>query len=210
MTLRIIEGIRKLQEHLLELGVARAVLALPAPRMLALPSPSAEGAEPASVYARVITEPEIERVSRDLFASGYYSLAIQEAYKAVDKFVLEKAGSELSVTGTQLMEAVFSPSSPRLCWSERKTQSEVDEQKGYQRLYSGAMLGIRNPVTHEFNWVEEAEMALELVVFAQHLLRKAKSASHLDVIKEKPAIEAKQEKVASRSSEQAENSVNTN
>lgn len=57
-----------------------------------------------------------------------------------------------------------------------ETQSQIDEQKGYHRLYSGAMLGIRNPTTHEFGWVDEPELALELVVFAQHLLRKAKLA----------------------------------
>ncbi len=60
-----------------------------------------------------------------------------------------------------------------------RTQSEIDEQKGYHRLFSGAMLGIRNPSTHEFGWVDEPELALELVVFAQHLLRKAKLASPL-------------------------------
>jgi hypothetical protein len=43
-------------------------------------------------------------------------------------------------------------------------------------VYSGAMLGIRNPVTHEFNWVDDAEGALELIVFAQHLLKRAKAA----------------------------------
>ncbi|WP_331373187.1 TIGR02391 family protein [Sinorhizobium chiapasense] len=128
-------------------------------------------------------EPEIERVSRDLFVSGHYSVAVQEAYKAVDKFIAERVGSR-SVTGTQLMESVFSPSSPKLYWTERSTQSEVDEQKGYQRLYAGAMLGIRNPVTHEFNWVDEPEMALELIVFAQHLLRKAKSAKMEAIQKE--------------------------
>ena len=91
MTLRVIDGLRKFQEHVLELGLARAVLALPAPRMLALPSPTAEAAEPASVFARVVTEPEIERVSRDLFVSGHYSISVQEAYKAVDKYVGNKA-----------------------------------------------------------------------------------------------------------------------
>jgi uncharacterized protein (TIGR02391 family) len=70
----------------------------------------------------------------------------------------------------------FNPNTPILHWTDRKTPSEIDEQKGYQRLYSGAMLGIRNPVTHEFNWVDDAEQALELIVFAQHLLRKAKVA----------------------------------
>jgi uncharacterized protein (TIGR02391 family) len=175
MTLRVLEGIRKFQEHLLELGLARSVLALPAPRMLALSSPTAEGAGPASVFARVVTEAEIEQVSRDLFMSGHYSLAVQEAYKAVDRYVKDKAGP-LPATGTQLMELAFSPNSPILHWTEMQTPSEMDEQKGYQRLYSGAMLGIRNPVTHEFNWVDDPELALELISFAQHLLRKAKVA----------------------------------
>jgi hypothetical protein len=38
------------------------------------------------------------------------------------------------------------------------------------------MLGIRNPVTHEIKWIDDADVALELLVFAQHLIRKAKAA----------------------------------
>jgi uncharacterized protein (TIGR02391 family) len=142
--------------------------------MLALASPSEDGGG-ANVFAITVTEPEIEVVSRDLFASGHYSLAVQEAYKAVDKFVAEKCGESV-LSGTQLMDKVFSPNAPMLSWTLRTSQSEQDEQRGYHRLYSGAMLGIRNPVTHEFDWVEDQEVALELLVFAQHLLRKAKSA----------------------------------
>jgi uncharacterized protein (TIGR02391 family) len=175
---QILEGIRKFQEHLLEVGLARAILALPAPRMLALSSPTAEGSEPASVFARVVTEPEIEQVSRDLFVSGYYSLAIQEAYKAVDKYVASRVGPFPS-SGTELMDFAFSPGSPVLHWTDRLNRSEEDEQKGYHRLYSGAMMGIRNPVTHEFNWIEDPNIALELIVFAQHLLRKARVAKIL-------------------------------
>src|SRR3546814_10506816 len=78
--------------------------------------------------------------------------------------------------GTTLMEQAFSPNAPYLKWSSMENASEVDEQKGYHRLFSGAMLGIRNPTTHEFGWVDEPELALELIVFAQHLLRKAKAA----------------------------------
>jgi hypothetical protein len=74
------------------------------------------------------------------------------------------------------MELAFSPDSPILHWTEMESPSEIDEQKGYQRLYSGAMLGIRNPVTHEFNWIDDPELALELISFGQHLLRKAKTA----------------------------------
>lgn len=142
--------------------------------MLALPSPTAEGAEPASIFARLVVEPEVMEVSRDLFASGHLSLAVQEAFKAVDKFVQMKSGKPLS--GTKLMELVFNPDNPALFWTERKTASRKDEQRGYQRIYAGSMLGIRNPVTHEFEWVKDSAVALELLVLAQHLLRKAKDA----------------------------------
>ena len=175
MTRRILDGIWRLQEHLLETGLARSVLALPAPRMLSLPSPTTEASEPASVFARLVTEAEIHGVCSDLFASGYYNLAVAEAYKAVDKFIADRVPS-LRQNGTTLMDQVFSPTAPHLCWSKMETSSQIDEQKGYQRLYSGAMLGIRNPTTHEFGWVDEPELALELIVFAQHLLRKAKQA----------------------------------
>lgn len=176
MTLRILDGIRRLQEHLLEVGLARSVLALPAPRMLALPSPTGEASEPASVFSRLITEREIALVSSDLFASGHYNLSVSEAYKAVEKYVAARVPS-IKQKGTTLMEQVFAPGGPHLQWSDMETQSQEDEQKGYLRLYGGAMLGIRNPTTHEFNWVDEPELALELIVFAQHLLRKAKCAA---------------------------------
>lgn len=175
MTIRLLERIRQFQEHLLEVGLARTVLALPAPRMLSLPAPSGEGGV-AGIYSKTVTENEISSVSRDLFASGHYSLAVQESYKAVEKFVQQKS-TELGLSGTQLMQNVFSTTTPKLYWSDRKTISEQDEQKGYLQLYAGAMLGIRNPVTHEFRWVDDPLLAIELILFAQHLLRKAKVAT---------------------------------
>lgn len=175
MTLLVLDRIRRLQEYILETGLARSVLALPAPRMLGLPSPTAEASEPASVFSRLITEPEIQSVAADLFVSGHYNLSVAEAYKAVDKFVGDKVPN-VNQSGTALMDQVFSPNGPLLKWSDLKTSSEKDEQKGYHRLFGGAMLGIRNPTTHEFGWVDEPELALELIVFAQHLLRKAKAA----------------------------------
>jgi uncharacterized protein (TIGR02391 family) len=175
MTIPLVSRLKQFQEFLLEAGMARSVLALPAPRMLAISAPSAEGAGPANVFASMVTEPEIEAVARDLFVSGHYSLAVQQAYKAVEKFIEDKVG-RLPATGTTFMDTIFSPNKPMLHWTDRVTISEMDEQRGYQRLYSGAMLGIRNPVVHEFDWIEESGVALELLVFAQHLLRKARAA----------------------------------
>jgi hypothetical protein len=98
----ILDRIRRFQDHLLASGLSQAVLALPAPRMLALAAPSSEASS--AVLAKTVTEKEIIEVSRDLFASGHYSLAVQEAYKAVEKFVQSKA-NEHGLSGTKLIVA---------------------------------------------------------------------------------------------------------
>lgn len=173
---QLLERVRKFQAFLLELGVARSVLGLPAPRMLSLPAPLSEEKSSESLFGHFVTEPEIVDVARDLFVSGFYNQAVSEAMKALDKFIQKKTGCS-DRTGTQLMTHVFSETAPRLNWSNRKSQSEKDEHNGYQRLYAGSMLGIRNPCAHEHAWIDDAEEALECLVFAQHLLRKAKRAA---------------------------------
>ena len=170
----MIEQIRKFQAFLVELGVARNVLALPAPRMLAIEDRSSDDSSGTTIFTHSIVEPEIVNVSRDLFASGHYNVAVSHAFLAVDKFVAERSG--LNQSGTVLMDQAFSPKNPKLCWSRRVKQSEIDEQRGYHQIYAGAMLGIRNPTTHEFDWVDSPEIALELLMLAQHLMRKAKLA----------------------------------
>lgn len=127
------------------------------------------------MFASIVVEPEIVDVSRDLFASGFYNNSVQEAFKAVDIFIRDRTGS--TDNGTPLMERIFSPKNPHLFWSERKTKSELNQQEGYQRIYAGAMLAIRNPTSHEHDWIDSAAEALELLAFAQHLLRMAKVAS---------------------------------
>ena len=171
----LLERIRAFQKFLYQSGLAQGVLALPAPSVLALPAPSAADIELDLVFDRFVTETEIVAVSRDLFDSGHYNIAVHEAFKAVDNYIQAKV-SEHHLSGTSLMDQVFGPNAPKLVWSERKTRSQKDEQLGYHRLYSGSMLGIRNPTGHEFAWIDEPEEALECIVFAQHLIRKAKAA----------------------------------
>jgi hypothetical protein len=127
MTAPLLDRLKRFQEHILELGLAQAVLALPAPRMLALAAPSAEGMT--AVFARTITEPEIQSVSRDLFASGHYSLAVQEAYKAVEKFVQDRA-CEHGMSGTKLMQHVFSAESPACFGPNVKRRLRPTSKKG--------------------------------------------------------------------------------
>jgi uncharacterized protein (TIGR02391 family) len=175
MTSRLIDAVRRLQQCVQDIGLSGNLLSLPAPKTLLLSGPNSSDLAASNEFSLAVTEPEIVEASRDLVASGHYSFAVQEAFKVVDKFVEEKGGP-FDISGTSMMDLAFSPKNPRLYWTDRSTQSEKDEQSGYHRLFTGAMLGIRNPVTHEFNWVDDPDLALELLVFAQHLLRKAKAA----------------------------------
>lgn len=168
-----LESVRRFREFLLEIGAAQSMLALPAPRMLALAAPEDEP-DAQRLFAVIIVEPEIVEVARDLFASGHFSLAIQEAFKALEKYLQKRA--ENVTSGTTLMDQVFSPKNPRLAWSQRLGQSELDEHSGYHKIFAGAVQGIRNPCTHEFNWVEDPGTALELLSLVQHLFRKARAA----------------------------------
>lgn len=170
----MIERIKRFQEYLVELGVARSILALPAPKTLLLENGTYKDESHTTLFSQAVTEPEIVSVARDLFASGHYNIAVAEAYKAVDKFVEQKAG--IAKSGVSGMRAAFGHSKPILTRTDREKISEKDEQEGYEHMFAGAMLGIRNPTTHEFNWIQDANIAIELLVFAQHLLRKAKAA----------------------------------
>ena len=58
-----------------------------------------------------------------------------------------RSGRE-DLSGTELMQAVFSPKSPTLRFSDLQTDSERSEQQGMMFLYAGTMLALRNPRAH--------------------------------------------------------------
>lgn len=171
----LIERIKKFQEFLGEKGFGGNLLALPAPKTMLLEDKSLSQSDDVAIFTASVTELEILEVSRDLFGSGHYNIAVAESFKALDYYIRKKTGATGS--GTSLMQSTFSSKNPQLYWSDRMTESQKNEQEGYMFLFAGAMKGIRNPTTHEFNWVEDSFVALELIVFAQHLLRKAKQAT---------------------------------
>jgi uncharacterized protein (TIGR02391 family) len=169
--------IRKLQLEISAAGLAGVSVTVPSSSLSAVPGVHSDADKQNQEYFLAVVEPEIVGVTRDLFLSGFYGHAVGEAFKVVDKLVASKSG--LSDAGVKLMRKAFNESNPVLVWSTRSNQSERDEHEGYGHIFAGAMLGIRNPTSHEINWIDDADNALDLIVFAQHLVRKLKSTSKL-------------------------------
>lgn len=171
----ILESLKKLQGFINEIGLGAGLLALPKPKTLLLTDEQAESHLPESLFDQIIQEKEIVDVSRDLFDGGYYNLSVSEAFKALDIYIKAKVG-ETEISGTKLVQRVFSVGEPELVWSERKSRSEKDFHRGYHLLFQGGFTGVRNPTSHELDWISEAEEALDVLILAQHLLRKVKAA----------------------------------
>ena len=87
--------------------------------------------------------PCLPKIVRKLFDDSHYSQATFEVFKFVDKEVARLA--KHSDSGFKLMMAVFSETTPLIKLTPCETTSEKDEQKGFQFLFAGSMLTIRNP-----------------------------------------------------------------
>ncbi|OFW62603.1 MAG: TIGR02391 family protein [Actinobacteria bacterium RBG_13_63_9] len=121
------------------------------------------------LYDALVSSLPLRSATRQLFIDGHYAEAVEEAYKCVNNTVKHKSGS--SRDGQQLMHYVFDEDNPVLKLNDLKTTSKKDEQKGYKLIFAGCMTGIRNPRAHEHDLREESEAALELLAWANHLMR---------------------------------------
>jgi len=105
-----------------------------------------------------------------LFDNGHYAEATFEAFKFVDKIVQKH--SKVNETGVKLMMQVFDDQKPVLRLNALSSTSELDEQKGFRFLFSGAVMAIRNPRGHEVNVTDDPDTCLDHLAFASLLLRR--------------------------------------
>ena len=105
-----------------------------------------------------------------MFADGHYSTAVEKAFVCLNNMVKEKSVLN-DKDGADLMRTAFSANSPVLAVNSFQSQSDKNEQQGYMHIFAGAMTGIRNPRVHEHSLEDEPEIALELLVLANHLMR---------------------------------------
>jgi uncharacterized protein (TIGR02391 family) len=115
-------------------------------------------------------------IVKKLFDDGHYSQATFEAFKFVDKLIMKL--SKLNKSGFEGMMQALCEGSPSIQLTPNKTISEKDEQKGYQFLFAGSMLSIRNPRGHEFSVKDTPDICLDHLSFASMLLRRLEQAGY--------------------------------
>jgi|SRR5581483_337186 len=118
--------------------------------------------------------PALPSKTKRLFDDGHYAEATFEAFKFLDKQVQKHAG--VSEVGFKLMMMAFADTSPLVKLNSGATVSEHDEQKGFQFLFSGAILAIRNPRGHEFDVQDDPDTCLDHLSLASLLIRKLESS----------------------------------
>ena len=93
-------------------------------------------------YSLINLHPLIQPVASQLYADGHYRQAILDTYILLVDTVKTKSGRH-DLDGTGLMQTVFSPKNPII-----KISNDQDEQQGFMWMFSGAVMGIRNPKAH--------------------------------------------------------------
>ena len=101
--------------------------------------------------------PKITSVAKGRFESAHYADAVLSAFREVNSsvknIVRRKTGNELD--GASLMRTAFSPKNPIIVLDDLSTKSGKNIQQGYMEIFSGAMIGIRNPKAHENMQIKE-------------------------------------------------------
>ena len=89
--------------------------------------------------------------------------------KSLTNLIREK--SELDGDGATLVGQAFGGSSPKIKLNRMQTNSERDEQKGFEQLLRGIYAGIRNPRAHE-NYQDDKNIADTVICFIDYVIER--------------------------------------
>ena len=76
------------------------------------------------------------------------------------------------------MMQAFAGTPPSVVLNANTTTSEQDEQRGFQFIFAGAMLAIRNPRGHEYSIDDSPDQCLDHLSLASLLLRRLEQAGY--------------------------------
>lgn len=168
----VVRNARRLQLEIDKLGIGRRI----PPKTISVKPEDLIG-----LYDILVKSKELRNATRKLFTDGHYARAVEEAYKCLNNIV--KAKSRLSKDGQDLMNQAFSEKNPILKLNKLRTDSHRDEQIGYMLIFGGCMTGIRNPRAHEHKKTDSPEAALEMLVWANHLMSVIERAKRVRKLK---------------------------
>lgn len=120
--------------------------------------------------------PSLPGIVKNLFDNGYYAQSTFEAYKFLDKEIQNL--SHLSESGFKLSMQAFAVDAPLIKLTNLSNSSELDEQKGYQFLFAGTMLAIRNPRGHEYDVIDTPDKCLDHLTLASLLIRRLEESGY--------------------------------
>jgi uncharacterized protein (TIGR02391 family) len=142
---------------------------------LASKQPKSEDAQRSDEISFGGLHPKIREATSRLFWHKHYAQAVFEAFKLVNNEVKSKSRLP-QLDGKTLMEQAFSLHNPKIKLNDLVSQSDKDEQIGFMYIFSGAILGIRNPKAHDTIELTNPRRALEYLIFASLLLERLEEA----------------------------------
>jgi uncharacterized protein (TIGR02391 family) len=124
-----------------------------------------------------LIHPKIRLSSEPIFSDGHYTPAVLQAFIAINERVKEHVrskGLEPS-DGTALMRQALKTDGSTIRIPSPTIDSEDEIQEGYQHIFAGSMLAIRDPKAHASFRISK-EQAAHLIFLASHLMFKLDEA----------------------------------
>jgi uncharacterized protein (TIGR02391 family) len=120
-----------------------------------------------SLFPRKTLHPAIAANTFALFIRGHYDTVVFEAFRAVEVAVRTAAGLPQSLLGVDLMRKAFAENTGPLT----DASLVLSEQQATGHLFAGAIGLFKNPTSHRAAAISRPEDAVQLVMFADYLLR---------------------------------------
>ena len=137
-------------------------------------------AEKTTVDFWALIHPLITRIAKTRFDTNHYADAVEAALKEVNVCIkaIYRERTSQEDDGASLMKKTFSVNRPVISLDDISNETGRNIQQGYMELFSGAMIGIRNPKAHA-NITITKERAIHFLFLASLLMHKLDDAGVL-------------------------------